>query len=74
MSIKKIRYILKKDKIDEIITNFSVYKIHQETGISRQTIYNILDGQKTKRITANLLVKNLNINAKVEDYFDKIEG
>ena len=68
-----IRYRLKDEKKLYIQSNFVISKLCKEIGICRQTIYSIFKGKLVKPVTANAIVKGINPNAKIDDYFIKIE-
>lgn len=67
-------YIFKKDKYDELLDGRSIEWLSEQTKYNRVTLSNILNGKiHCKKIIAIAIVKIIDGNNSVEDYFEYIE-
>jgi hypothetical protein len=66
-------YIFKKDKYIELLNGKTVEWLSKELGYSATTLYLIFNGHKNcKKALAIAIVKTLDINNEVEEYFEEI--
>lgn len=66
-------YIFKKDKYIELLNGKTVEWLSKELGYSATTLYLIFNGHKScKKALAIAIVKTLDINNEVEEYFEEI--
>lgn len=66
-------YIFKKDKYVELLNGKTVEWLSKELGYSATTFYLIFNGHKScKKALAIAIVKTLDINNEVEEYFEEI--
>lgn len=66
-------YKFKIEKYIELLNGRTVEWLSNELGYSSTTFYLILNGHKNcKKALAFAIVKTLDINNEVDDYFDKI--
>lgn len=66
-------YIFKKDKYVELLNGKTVEWLSKELGYSATTLYLIFNGHKScKKALAIAIVKTLDINNEVEEYFEEI--
>lgn len=66
-------YIFKKDKYVELLNGKTVEWLSKELGYSATTLYLIFNGHKNcKKALAIAIVKTLDINNEVEEYFEEI--
>lgn len=67
-------YIFKKEKYKELLNGRSIEWLSNETKYNRVTLSNILNGKlHCKKMIAIGIVKTLNGNNSVEDFFEYIE-
>lgn len=68
-------YIFKKDKYTELLDGRTVEWLSKQIGYSATTLYLIFNGHKNiKKALAIAIVKTLNNNYEVDDFFEYIEG
>jgi hypothetical protein len=66
-------YIFKKDRYIELLNGKTVEWLSKELGYSATTLYLIFNGHKScKKALAIAIVKTLDINNEVEEYFEEI--
>lgn len=66
-------YIFKKDRYVELLNGKTVEWLSKELGYSATTLYLIFNGHKNcKKALAIAIVKTLDINNEVEEYFEEI--
>lgn len=66
-------YIFKKDRYIELLNGKTVEWLSKELGYSATTLYLIFNGHKNcKKALAIAIVKTLDINNEVEEYFEEI--
>lgn len=67
-------YKFKKEKYDELLDGRSIEWLSEQTKYNRVTLSNILNGKiYCKKIIAIAIVKTLDSDNSVEDYFEYIE-
>jgi hypothetical protein len=66
-------YVFKKDKYIELLNGKTVEWLSKELGYSATTLYLIFNGHKNcKKALAIAIVKTLDINNEVEEFFEEI--
>ena len=68
-------YMFKKDKYVELLDGRTVEWLSRQINYKKITLYNILNGhKKCKKVLALAIVKTLNNEYEIEDFFETVEG
>ena len=68
------RYKFKKEKKQEFLNGKTITELSEKIGIDRAYLSQILNAKRTTKLYTILgLLKASNINAYIEDYFDKVD-
>ena len=68
-------YKFKKEKYIEVLNGRTVEWLSKQINYTSVTLYNIFNGHKTcKKVLALAIVKTLNNDYEIEDFFEIVEG
>lgn len=68
-------YMFKKDKYVELLDGRTVEWLSRQLNYTPVTLYNIFNGhKKCKKVLAMAIVKTLNNEYEIDDFFEMVEG